>query len=115
MRDRTIWIIAAVVALACAVEAIFVPHKRGALIEAALCMPIVAWAVIDLRRRPRRRRELRERAALVSAQVAAMSRDDVPADVLALVAADKKIEAIRRFRELTGAGLKESKDFIDAL
>ena len=108
MRNRTIWIIAAVVALACVVEAIFVPHKRGALIEAALCTPIVAWAVIDLRSR-RSQREAR------AARLAAVSRDNVPADILALVAADKKIQAIKRYRELTGVTLQEGKAFIDSL
>src|SRR6185295_4582144 len=32
-----------------------------------------------------------------------------------LVAGDKKIEAIKRVRELTGLGLKEAKDYVEAL
>lgn len=32
-----------------------------------------------------------------------------------LLAAGKKIHAIKRYRELTGAGLKEAKDAVDAL
>lgn len=32
-----------------------------------------------------------------------------------LIAADKKIEAVKRYREMTGAGLKEAKDMVDAL
>ena len=38
-----------------------------------------------------------------------------PADVIGLVAADQKIHAIRRYRELTGAGLREAKAVIDSL
>lgn len=40
---------------------------------------------------------------------------DVPADVQALLAQGQKIEAIKRVRELTGLGLKEAKDYVDAL
>jgi ribosomal protein L7/L12 len=38
----------------------------------------------------------------------------LPDDVLAALQAGNKIEAIRRLREATGLGLKESKDAIDA-
>jgi ribosomal protein L7/L12 len=37
------------------------------------------------------------------------------AELRAHLAADRPIEAIKRYRELTGLGLKESKDAIDAL
>jgi len=36
-------------------------------------------------------------------------------DLLPLVQADNKIEAIKRYRERTGLGLKEAKDAIDRL
>jgi ribosomal protein L7/L12 len=39
----------------------------------------------------------------------------VPPDVVALAAAGKKIHAIKRYREITGVGLKEAKDVVDAL
>jgi ribosomal protein L7/L12 len=39
----------------------------------------------------------------------------VPADVQALLAQGQKIEAIKGVRELTGLGLKEAKDYVDAL
>lgn len=35
--------------------------------------------------------------------------------IKALVAEGKKIEAIKRYREITGVGLKEAKDYIDSL
>ena len=41
--------------------------------------------------------------------------DDERAAVVALAAAGNKPEAIKRYRALTGAGLKEAKDFVDAL
>ncbi|MBL8923074.1 MAG: ribosomal protein L7/L12 [Myxococcaceae bacterium] len=38
-----------------------------------------------------------------------------PAEVADLLRAGRKIEAIKRYRELTGAGLKEAKDAVEAL
>jgi ribosomal protein L7/L12 len=43
------------------------------------------------------------------------SRDDIPADVIGLVAGGQKIHAIKRYRELTGASLPEAKAVIDGL
>ena len=40
---------------------------------------------------------------------------DGMAEVRVLAAAGNKIGAIKRYRELTGVGLKEAKDFVDAL
>ena len=39
----------------------------------------------------------------------------IPADIVDLVRAGNKIEAIKRYRELTGVGLKEAKDAIDEI
>jgi ribosomal protein L7/L12 len=61
-----------------------------------------------------RQRQRSERAAL-AARLATLSRDDIPADVIGLAAADKKIHAIKRYRELTGADLREAKAVIDDL
>lgn len=36
-------------------------------------------------------------------------------EVLSLVRTDKKIQAIKVYREITGAGLKEAKDAVDRL
>ncbi|MBA3531609.1 MAG: ribosomal protein L7/L12 [Ardenticatenales bacterium] len=36
-------------------------------------------------------------------------------EIQRLVAQDKKLEAIKRVREITGMGLKESKDYVEAL
>lgn len=40
---------------------------------------------------------------------------DQDAEIRALAQSGNKIEAIRRYRERTGVGLKEAKDFVDAL
>jgi large subunit ribosomal protein L7/L12 len=45
---------------------------------------------------------------------ATVSADEDPR-LLELIRAGKKIEAIKRVRELTGLGLKEAKDFLDSL
>ena len=52
-------------------------------------------------------------ALLRSAGVTFDEFDDVPADVREALERDKTILAIRRFRQATGVGLKEAKDFID--
>jgi ribosomal protein L7/L12 len=61
-----------------------------------------------------RHRRRRERAALV-ARLGALARDDIPADIIGLVAADKRIQAIKRYRQLTGVGLRQAKAVIDSL
>jgi len=40
---------------------------------------------------------------------------DVDPEVLGLAKAGRKIEAIKRYRELTGVGLKDAKDFVERL
>jgi hypothetical protein len=41
--------------------------------------------------------------------------EGVDSQILELVKAGRKIEAIRLYREQTGAGLKESKDYVEGL
>ena len=38
----------------------------------------------------------------------------LPPEVRGLIQAGRKIEAIKKYRELTGAGLKEAKDTVEA-
>jgi ribosomal protein L7/L12 len=40
---------------------------------------------------------------------------DTDAQVLDLIASGNKIQAVKRYRELTGAGLKEAKDAVDRI
>ena len=116
MSNRTIWIIAWVLTLWLVVEAVLVPGKRDMLLEGGIPVPLVlAGFWIDLFRGRRLRRERRAQAAVASAELAVKYRDNMPVDVVALVAAGQKIQAIKRFRELSGAGLKDAKDLIDAL
>jgi ribosomal protein L7/L12 len=61
-----------------------------------------------------RQRQRCERAAL-AVRLATLSRDELPADVIGLVTAGKKIQAIKRYRELTGVDLREAKAVIDGL
>ncbi len=46
---------------------------------------------------------------------AAAAPTDLVAEVMALLAARQQIEAVKRVREVTGWGLKESKDYVDAI
>lgn len=45
--------------------------------------------------------------------VPSVPRGDGMAEIDALLAQDKKIHAIKRYRELTGCGLKEAKDAVE--
>ena len=69
-----------------------------------------------------RLRQLEEQVERLSAQAglpwsAAMTPDDggVDSQVVALAQSGQKIEAIKRYRELTGAGLAEAKQAVEAL
>lgn len=41
--------------------------------------------------------------------------DEIVADLKFLILADNKVEALKRVAELTGAGLRVSKDYVDGL
>jgi hypothetical protein len=102
------WLIVSALATATCAEAIVIPAKRDSLacaVAGLICMGL--WVT-------ERRRQRRERAAL-AARLATVSRDDISADVIGLVAAGKKIRAIKRYRELTGASLRDAKAIIDSL
>ena len=106
--NRQIWlIVSALVVVTCA-AAIAIPARRDGLASAVAVLIGVGLMVTDLRGRRRER-------ATLEARRAAASRDGIPADVIGLVAAGKKIRAIMRYHELTGVGLKEAKVTIDSL
>lgn len=107
-ESRQVWLVVLAPVIAVCAEAIAVPAKRSALLCAAVGLISLGFWVTE------RQRQRRERAAL-AARLAALSRDDIPADVIGLVAADRKIQAIKRYRELTGTGLREAKAVIDSL
>ena len=63
---------------------------------------------------------LAEAKALVESELptvstAPLSTGDIDQELLVMLQAGQKIEAIKRYRERTGRGLKESKDYVDAL
>jgi ribosomal protein L7/L12 len=106
--DRQIWLIVLVLVIAICAEAVVIPAKRAALPCAVTGLAgIGMWAT-------GRRRERREREAL-AAGLAAVSRDDVAAEVIGLAVTGKRIQAIKRYRELTGASIREAKAVIDSI
>lgn len=107
-ESRQTWLIVLALVIAICAEAIAIPAKRSALLCAVIGLTGTGFWITG------RQRQRRERAAL-TARLATLSRDDIPADVIELAAAGKKIHAIKRYRELTGAGLREAKDVIDSL
>ena len=106
--SRQVWLFVGVLVLVACAEAIAVPAKRDLLVSYAAGFIVLGWSVTWSLRR------CRDHAAL-AARLATAPRDDVPADVIGLVVAGKKIQAIRRYRDLTGVGLKEATDIIDSL
>jgi len=70
--------------------------------------------------------ELKRRVTTLESQIAFLLRDlgleypepstwEVPTEIMDLVRRGKKVEAIRLFRQETGAGLKDAKEFIESL
>ena len=106
--NRQIWLIVSALVIAACAEAIVIPATRASLASVVTGLIGIGLLVTE------HRRQRRERAAL-AAQRAAASRDGIPADVIGLAVAGKKIRAIIRYRELTGVGLKEAKVTIDSL
>lgn len=106
--NRQIWLLALALAIVTCAGAIAIPAKRAALpCAVAALADIGVWITA-------RRRQQQDRAAL-TARLAMVSHDDMPADVIALITAGKKIHAIKRYRELTGVTLQEAKAAIDSL
>jgi ribosomal protein L7/L12 len=106
--SRQIWIFVLALVIAICAEAIAVPAKRSALLCAVTGLIGMGLWVTEWQRQ-------RGGRAALAARLATLSRDDVPADVIGLFAAGKKIQAIKRYREPTGADLREAKAVIDGL
>jgi hypothetical protein len=94
-------------------------------ITAAFVLVVVVLFTVLMCRIPRVRRRLdsrkawadlsHDRAEALGARLATLPSDAFPADVIALLANDKKIQAIRRYRALTGVSLKQAKDTIESM
>jgi hypothetical protein len=97
--DRRIWSIMLALSVATWTAAIFIPRLPWG--SAIILYVLAAEWVTDRRRRKRQ-------------AAAAMSRDDLPADVISLIQAGKRIKAIQLYRDHTGLSLREAKNHIDA-
>jgi ribosomal protein L7/L12 len=107
-HGRQVWLIVLSLTIAACAAAVALPAKRDSLLSAAITLIFAGFWTAGARQR-------REERTALTARVAALSRDDVPADVIELVAAGKKIHAVKRYRDLTGTDLREAKAVIDSL
>ena len=86
----------------------------------ALIVLIVAFSIVTTAATSRsnfRLARLERRVGAIAAHVG-LPPEPVPAgmdEVLALLADGRKIPAIKRYREVTGAGLREAKDAVDEI
>jgi hypothetical protein len=106
--NRQIWLTVLASAILACGAATAMPVKRTDLLPGVLAFVIAGYLVTDLRRERQRREEL-------AACLARVPRDSVPADVIALIATGKKIQAIKCYRDLTGVSLRQAKAIIDSL
>ena len=82
-------------------------------------------AAFDADQLLRRFDKINERMRAIEAQLVILSEragvaynppgEDVPPDVVELARAGETMDAIRRYRELTGAGLEEARDVVTGL
>jgi len=107
-RGSQVWLIVLALVIVVCAEAVAIPAKRPALLCAVIGLIGMGFWVTG------RQRQRHEHAAL-TARLATLPPGVIPADVIGLLAADKKIQAINRYRELTGANLREAKAVIDSL
>ncbi len=106
--DRQVWLVVLLLVIMICAEAVVFPAKRAGLPWVITGFIGIGYWVTS------RRRERREREALAAGLVTA-SRGDIPADVIGLAAAGKKIQAAKRYRKLTGASIREARAVIDSL
>jgi hypothetical protein len=100
-------VVLTVTLVACA-AAIVIPSMRAGLLSVAGYSIVNGWLATESRRS-------RSEPEALAARLAALPPGDVPADVVTLVASGKKIQAIKRYRQLTGTSLSEAKAYIDGL
>ncbi|MFJ9037200.1 hypothetical protein ACIRF8_11505 [Streptomyces sp. NPDC102406] len=78
---------------------------------------LTAMATLESRARrlDRRMVRLEQKIDLLLKQADISDRELVPAEVTALARAGEEISAIKKYREVTGAGLLEAKEVVDRL
>lgn len=89
------------------IVAVVIPNTRYVLLPWTAAFICLRFFFKESRRSRRSREALADRLAA--------ERDDIPADVISLVAAGKRIQAIKRYRDVAGVDLKEAKTVIDSL
>lgn len=87
----------------------------GALLGAGIAILFTRLAAIDRRLNRLSRLDAKVDALLRASGVAFDEFEDVPKDVREALERGETILAIKRFREATGVGLKEAKDFVDEI
>jgi ribosomal protein L7/L12 len=106
--NRQIWLVVLALVIVMCAEAVVIPASRHVIPGLVIGLIGTGWLATESRRSRGKREAL-------GARLATLTPDDMPADVISLVAAGKKIQAIKRYRDLTGVGLKEAKTTIDSL
>lgn len=92
-------------------EAVFV----GSLIGIGVTLLLIRLAALERRLNRLSRLDAKVDALLKVAGIKFDGFQDVPAEVREALERGETILAIRRFREATGAGLKEAKEFVDEI
>lgn len=106
--NRQRWLVVAVpVILECA-AAIAIPEQRSALVAGVPGLVLAGWMSSESRSSRRAHEALASR-------LSAHPRDDIPAGVIDLLVAGKRIQAIKRYSKMTGISLKEAQDLINTL
>ena len=84
------------------------------ILALAILTLMLSWMESDRRRGGRLARLERKQDALLK-KLGVNPDEEVDAEVLSLARAGEKIKAIKRYRELSGAGLAEAKDYVERL
>ena len=84
------------------------------ILALAILTLMLSWMESDRRKGIRLARLERKQDALLK-KLEVDPDADVDAEVLALARSGEKIKAIKRYRDLTGTGLKEAKEFVERL
>jgi ribosomal protein L7/L12 len=106
--NSQIWLAALTLTIATCIAATLVSAMREALPGTITGFAVTAWLATESRCQ-------REEPEGLAKRLATLPPDDMPADVVSLVVAGKKIQAIKRYRDLTGLTLPEAKAVIDSL
>ena len=84
-------------------------------LDLACVIMLPIWGVIEIKQRLRNKSSIGDIAEATSNAQAAQLDDATLAEIKRLLEQGKRIEAIKLHREATGAGLKDSKEFIESL